>query len=141
VRRFRDFHAHLDVPKAVLSDRLGGLVEHGILERRSDPDHASRYLYELTRSGRELWPVLRALVVWADHNSLPSSRLFRHAPCGTELDDAAHWRCAVRTGYSTRSTSTVEDPCPPGLRQAPSAAVGRSRVRESRTSHTVGGAD
>ena len=33
VRRFNDFHAHLDVPKAVLSDRLSSLVEHGILER------------------------------------------------------------------------------------------------------------
>jgi DNA-binding HxlR family transcriptional regulator len=89
VRRFSDFHAHLDVPKAVLSDRLSGLVEHGILERRSDPDHAGRYLYELTATGRELWPVLHALVVWADRNSFPNSRLFRHAACGTELDDAA----------------------------------------------------
>ncbi len=89
VRRFSDFHAHLDVPKAVLSDRLSGLVEHGILGRRPDPDHAGRYLYELTEAGRELWPVLHALAVWADRNSLPNSRLFRHAACGTELDDAA----------------------------------------------------
>ncbi len=50
VRHFRDFQAHLDVPKAVLSDRLSGLVEHGILERRPDPDHAGRSLYELTES-------------------------------------------------------------------------------------------
>ncbi|MBV8713141.1 MAG: helix-turn-helix transcriptional regulator, partial [Solirubrobacterales bacterium] len=33
VRRFNDFHVHLDIPKAVLSDRLSGLVEDGILER------------------------------------------------------------------------------------------------------------
>jgi DNA-binding HxlR family transcriptional regulator len=89
VRRFSEFHAHLDVPKAVLSDRLNGLVEHGILERRPDPEHAGRSLYELTDAGRELWPVLHALVVWSDHNSFPNSRLFRHAECGTELDDAA----------------------------------------------------
>lgn len=89
VRRFRDFQAHLDVPKAVLSDRLSGLVEHGILERRPDPRHAGRSLYELTEAGRELWPVLHALVVWGDHNNLPNSRLFRHATCGTVLDDAA----------------------------------------------------
>src|ERR1700690_1478964 len=37
VRRFNDFQAHLDIPKAVLSDRLNGLVEDGILERRPDP--------------------------------------------------------------------------------------------------------
>jgi DNA-binding HxlR family transcriptional regulator len=89
VRRFSDFHAHLDVPKAVLSDRLNGLVEHGILERRPDPDHAGRSLYELTAAGRELWPVLHALVVWSDRHSVSNSRLFRHAECGTELDDAA----------------------------------------------------
>jgi len=89
VRRFSEFHAHLDIPKAVLSDRLGGLVDHGILERRPDPDHAGRYLYELTEAGRDLWPVLHALVVWAEHQSLTNSRLFRHAACGTELDAAA----------------------------------------------------
>ena len=58
VRRFSDFQVHLDIPKAVLSDRLNGLVEHGILERRPDPDHAGRSLYELTEAGRDLWPVL-----------------------------------------------------------------------------------
>ncbi len=89
VQRFRDFQAHLDIPKAVLSDRLNGLVEHGILERRPDPGHAGRSLYELTDAGRELWPVLHALVVWGDHHDLPNSRTFRHAVCGTELNDGA----------------------------------------------------
>src|SRR6266545_1965551 len=55
VRRFNEFQAHLDVPKAVLSDRLSGLVDDGILERRPDPDRAGRHLYELTAAGRELW--------------------------------------------------------------------------------------
>jgi DNA-binding HxlR family transcriptional regulator len=32
VHRFNDFHAHLDIPKAVLSERLNGLTEDGILE-------------------------------------------------------------------------------------------------------------
>jgi DNA-binding MarR family transcriptional regulator len=74
----------------VLSDRLNGLVEHGILERRPDPHHAGRSLYELTEAGRDLWPVLHAMVVWGDHHELPNSRVFRHATCGTMLDDAAH---------------------------------------------------
>ena len=89
VRRFSDFHAHLDVPKAVLSERLSGLVDHGILDRRPDPDHARRYLYELTDAGRELWPVLHALLVWGEHNRYPNSREFRHARCGTRLDERA----------------------------------------------------
>jgi DNA-binding HxlR family transcriptional regulator len=89
VRRFSDFHAHLDVPKAVLSERLSSLVEHGILERRPDPEHPRRHFYELTDAGRELWPVLNALLVWGDHNRYPKSRLFRHATCGTQLDERA----------------------------------------------------
>ncbi len=87
VRRFNDFQAHLDVPKAVLSDRLAGLVEEGVLERRPDPEHAGRHLYELTAAGRDLWPVIYALLVWGGRHRHPNSRVFKHASCGTVLDD------------------------------------------------------
>ena len=93
VRRFTDFQAHLDIPKAVLSDRLRGLAEDGILERRPDPQHAGRHIYELTAAGRELWPVLYALLVWGGRHRSPNSRVFRHADCGTLLDD--NGRCAT----------------------------------------------
>ncbi len=56
VRRFNDFQAHLDIPKAVLSDRLNGLVEDGILARVPDPAHSGRHLYELTPSGSSCGP-------------------------------------------------------------------------------------
>jgi DNA-binding HxlR family transcriptional regulator len=87
VRRFTDFQVHLDVPKAVLSDRLGGLVQNGILERNPDPDDHRRHLYELTPAGRELWPVLHALLVWGGHHRGSNSRVLKHASCRTELDD------------------------------------------------------
>src|SRR5580700_10042820 len=51
VRRFNDFLTHLDIPRAMLSDRLSGLVDDGVLERRPDPGHAGRNLYELTPGG------------------------------------------------------------------------------------------
>jgi DNA-binding HxlR family transcriptional regulator len=88
VRRFSDFQVHLDVPKAVLSDRLAGLVENGVLERHPDPDHAGRYLYELTEAGRDLWPVLYAMLMWGGRHRALNSRVFRHATCRTELDAA-----------------------------------------------------
>jgi DNA-binding HxlR family transcriptional regulator len=90
VRRFNDLQAHLDIPKAVLSDRLTGLVEDGVLQRRPDPEHAGRHVYELTAAGRDLWPVLHALLVWGDRHRYPNSRLFKHAACGTRLDAAGH---------------------------------------------------
>lgn len=89
VRRFTDFQAHLDVPKAVLSNRLGGLVEHGILIREPDPEHHGRHLYELTAAGRELWPVLHALLIWGGRHRGSNSRVFKHASCGTPLSDDA----------------------------------------------------
>jgi DNA-binding HxlR family transcriptional regulator len=99
VRRFNDFQAHLDIPKAVLSDRLAGLVDEDILERRPDPGHAGRYLYELTPAGRELWPVLTALLAWGDRHRQTNSRVFEHAVCGSRLDDAGHCpECHVTPG-------------------------------------------
>jgi DNA-binding HxlR family transcriptional regulator len=91
VRRFNDFQAHLDIPKAVLSDRLGGLVEDGILTRRPDPQHAGRQIYELTAAGRDLWPTLHSLLVWGGRHRAVNSRVFKHALCGTTLDD--YGRC------------------------------------------------
>jgi DNA-binding HxlR family transcriptional regulator len=85
VRRFNDFQAHLDIPKAVLSDRLSGLVQDGILARIPDPAHAGRHVYELTASGRELWPVIHALLMWGGRHRRPNSRVYRHAVCGTVL--------------------------------------------------------
>jgi DNA-binding HxlR family transcriptional regulator len=93
VRRFSDFQAHLDIPKAVLSDRLGGLVQDGILGRRPDPAHGGRHRYELTEAGRELWPVLSALLSWGSRHSATSGRVFRHTVCGTPL--AQRGRCAT----------------------------------------------
>src|SRR6266700_992492 len=79
VCRFSDFQAHLDIPKAVLSGRLNGLVGDGILERRPEPGHAGRYLYQLTVAGLDLWPVLHSLLDWGDRHRERNSRLFRHA--------------------------------------------------------------
>ncbi|MEU5988845.1 helix-turn-helix domain-containing protein [Spirillospora sp. NPDC047418] len=79
VRRFSDFHVHLDVPRAVLSARLQSLVETGVL-RKDGHD------YVLTGMGRELWPVVHTLARWAeDHLSAEPCRLFLHAACGTRV--------------------------------------------------------
>jgi DNA-binding HxlR family transcriptional regulator len=124
VRRFNDFQAHLDIPKAVLSDRLSGLVEDGILERRPDPQHAGRHIYELTAPGRDLWPALHALLVWGGRYRAPNSRVFKHASCGTPLDDRG--RCGtcdltpgpedVLTEPRARRRNIREDPVAVALR-------------------------
>jgi DNA-binding HxlR family transcriptional regulator len=90
VRRFNDFQAHLDIPRAVLADRLSGLVDDGVLERRPDPGRSGRHVYVLTSIGRELWPVLYALLVWGDHHRHRNSRTYKHVVCGTVLDDRGY---------------------------------------------------
>jgi DNA-binding HxlR family transcriptional regulator len=96
VQRFNDFQVHLDIPKAVLTARLNGLVKDGLIERRPDPRHAGRQLYTLTDAGRELWPVVHAMMTWGDHHRAKNARVFKHAVCGTVLDDqAACGHCGV----------------------------------------------
>ena len=96
VHRFNDFHAHLDIPRAVLSERLNGLVEDGIVERLPDPAHAGRHLYQLTQAGRDLWPALHALLMWGSRYRQVNALLFKHAPCGAALgDDGSCPGCGV----------------------------------------------
>jgi DNA-binding HxlR family transcriptional regulator len=96
VRRFSDFQAHLDIPKAVLADRLGGLVAEGLLERIPDPERAGRHLYQLTASGRDLWPSVHALMSWGARHRASNGRVFKHAACDTLLDDDGRCpRCRI----------------------------------------------
>ncbi|MFI0408390.1 winged helix-turn-helix transcriptional regulator [Actinomadura sp. 3N508] len=79
VRRFNDFHVHLDVPRAVLSARLQSLVETGLLAKEGHD-------YVLTQMGRDLWPVVHTLARWAeDHLSSEPTRYFIHIACGTRI--------------------------------------------------------
>ena len=83
IRRFEDFQARLGVSRAVLSDRLAQLVEHGVLERVRYQRRPDRYEYTLTELGVGLWPVVNALDRWgAALIGHEPPRQFRHAECG-----------------------------------------------------------
>jgi DNA-binding HxlR family transcriptional regulator len=91
VRRFGDFQVHLDIPRAVLAERLSHLVEAGVLEKRRYQDAPPRYEYVLTGMGEELWPVVFTLGRWAQQH-IPAARtyrIYRHVACGTELTGLA----------------------------------------------------
>ena len=69
VRRFDDFQVELEIPRSVLSNRLAGLVELGIMERReyrADGQRA-RIEYPLTDMGRALGLPFMAMTEWSDH--------------------------------------------------------------------------
>src|ERR1700759_5523790 len=77
VRRFSDFSVHLDISKAVLSQRLSSLVDAGLLERSATGGHAT---YDLTPQALALWPTLFSLLQWGERLTTPGRprRLFEH---------------------------------------------------------------
>jgi DNA-binding HxlR family transcriptional regulator len=68
VRRFDDFQAELTIPRSVLSNRLAGLVEIGIMERREyrEDGQRARIEYPLTEMGQALGLPFMAITEWSD---------------------------------------------------------------------------
>src|SRR4051812_28146151 len=58
LKRFNEFEDELGIPRKVLTERLGRLVDEGVLERRLYQERPERYEYLLTPKGRGLWRVL-----------------------------------------------------------------------------------
>jgi len=63
-RRFDDFQQALDLSRGVLAQRLGRLVEEGLLEKRLYVERPPRHEYVLTDKGRAFYPVLAAMWRW-----------------------------------------------------------------------------
>ncbi len=66
--RFDDFAARAGVTDAVAAARLKQLVEVGVLEKRPyrEPGQRTRHEYLLTQMGRDLFPVVFALMQWGN---------------------------------------------------------------------------
>ena len=106
LHRFDEFRRDLDIPRAVLADRLRRLVDAGVLVKRQYSEHPPRDEYRLTDMGRELSPILVALMQWGDRwlggpdgpddviPFLENVLRGRNVPCGTEVDLRFHcWEC------------------------------------------------
>ena len=70
IRRFADLSQHLGVARDVLTKRLAALVGEGLIHRvpYQEPGARTRYEYRLTDAGRDLRPVLLALLEWGDRH-------------------------------------------------------------------------
>ena len=68
-KRFGDFlKAPEKIPTNILSDRLRRLEEHGLVAKVLYAERPPRYEYLPTEKSADLFPVLRALVEWANHH-------------------------------------------------------------------------
>lgn len=84
-RRFDEIQDSLGVASNVLAQRLGSLVEEGILERRRYSEHPDRFEYVETQKGRDLLPILLAFLRWGDtYTAGPSGPPLEtvHTECG-----------------------------------------------------------
>src|ERR1700710_684996 len=77
-RRFDEFQESLGIATNVLSARLATLAEEGIVDRRRYSEHPERFEYVLTEKGRDLQPVILALVAWGDR--------YTSGPAGAPLE-------------------------------------------------------
>jgi DNA-binding HxlR family transcriptional regulator len=64
--RFDEFQRSLNVARNTLRDRLGKLVDAGVMTKRFYQDNPPRYEYLLTEMGRDFFPVLAAMLAWGD---------------------------------------------------------------------------
>jgi DNA-binding HxlR family transcriptional regulator len=103
VRRFDAFQEDLGIARNVLTDRLGRLVDHGIMERQQYCERPARYDYRLTQKGVDLSPALVALMRWGDKHLAGGDPplVLVHQECGEPLDQAfVCWHCdtTIRPG-------------------------------------------
>ena len=92
-RRFSDIKRSLGVAPNILSDRLAQLVEHGLLERRAINDHSDSHEYVPTAKGRDVGPILTALLRWGDEYAVPAGgppRVQVHKTCGHDAHPRFH---------------------------------------------------
>ncbi|MFD7256385.1 winged helix-turn-helix transcriptional regulator [Streptomyces sp. NPDC059874] len=85
IRRFDELAEDLGLSRKTLAARLARLVEEGVLTRERYQAAPPREEYVATEKGRELYPVLLALMAWGDKwyagPAGPPSRI-RHDACG-----------------------------------------------------------
>jgi DNA-binding HxlR family transcriptional regulator len=61
---FSEFQERLGIAKNILTDRLNALVESGVMAREQTRPEVERYTYALTDKGRDILPILVALMQW-----------------------------------------------------------------------------
>ena len=106
---FDELARALGIASSVLSRRLRGMVECGLLERAADPHDARRWRYRLTPASRGLVGYMICLADWAGEHEFaqPSSIVPVHRACGQRFKPRVVCGCCrtpvrawdVRPGY------------------------------------------
>jgi DNA-binding HxlR family transcriptional regulator len=119
MRRFDELISHLGIARNVLARRLATLLAAGLVERVGyrEPGQRGRQEYRLTAAGRDLRPVLLALMSYGDtHLAGPEGPpvLVEHAGCG----GAVRVRLECGNGHRLGPEDPVRGTPGPGARRA-----------------------
>lgn len=75
-RRFEQLRDSLGISRNILTERLRTLTEAGVIERVPLQEGGRRCAYQLTEKGRDLLPVMVAIMQWWDKWEQPPERRF-----------------------------------------------------------------
>ena len=118
--RFDQFEDSLGIAPNMLTRRLKGLVESGLLERRRYQERPARFEYLLTERGRDFRPVLWTLLNWGNRHFAPEGS-------SVQIIDSATGEVADPILVDRTSGKTL---AAPQFRAAPGpAANSRTRAR------------
>jgi DNA-binding HxlR family transcriptional regulator len=109
LRRFEEIQQAVGCARNLLSARLATLVEHDILKREPyrEPGSRQRFEYRLTDKGKDLFPIVVALMDWGDRWAIgPEGPLveLRHRGCDAPVHaglrcDNGHTDLTARDTY------------------------------------------
>jgi DNA-binding HxlR family transcriptional regulator len=88
-RRFNEFAENLGLSRNILSSRLKLLVSQGIFEEHPYGPSKTRNEYRLAQAGRDIFPIVVALLQWGDKylaGSRGPSIVLEHTRCGDDAD-------------------------------------------------------
>ncbi|GGV38421.1 HxlR family transcriptional regulator [Kitasatospora herbaricolor] len=78
-RRYEQIVRNTGAPRDRLAARLRALEEVGVVERHAYSERPLRFEYHLTEAGRDLAPVMHALLAWGDRWAVDTPPVaFRH---------------------------------------------------------------
>jgi DNA-binding HxlR family transcriptional regulator len=89
VRRFDQFQAGLGIARNTLTERLGRLVDEGLLRKEPYQRDPVRYEYVLTEKGNDFYPVLAAMAAWGDRwldGGVGRPVTLHHKACGCDVE-------------------------------------------------------
>lgn len=120
LRRFDDLRKDLGVARNILADRLGKLVDKGVLVRRQYEERPPRYEYLLTERGRDLVGVVLAMMRWGDTwtGAGDPPVTITHTTCGHVTEPVvacSHCREELRLGELLADPIPVFAPRKPGM--------------------------